>query len=69
MIWTKFRSIFPLSITRGKIARKRARSRVDKTAHNSAGMSFIKPFSRQYTAVFATNSGSMTPHKAVTWSS
>jgi hypothetical protein len=60
-ICTKFRSIFPLSITRGKIASRSATSRVARTAQSSAGMSFIAPASRAQTAVFATNSASTSP--------
>jgi hypothetical protein len=56
-IWTKLRSILPLSMTRGKTALIRSTLRFARTATSRAGTSFMKPRWRVYTAVFATNSG------------
>jgi hypothetical protein len=56
-ICTKFRSILPLSTTRGKTSFIRRTSLFARYATSSAGMSFMKPRSRVYKAVFATNSG------------
>jgi hypothetical protein len=44
IICTKFLSIFPLSMTRGKSARKQRLSFVESTATRSAGISFINHF-------------------------
>jgi len=46
MICTKFRSIFPLSMTRGKTFSKSSLSLVERTATSNAGISFINPLSR-----------------------
>ena len=43
----KWSSIFGLSITHGKTKLSKARSFTDSTVQSSAGMSFIKPRSRQ----------------------
>jgi len=63
-ICTKLRNMRASSITRGKICARRRVSRTASTAQSSAGTSFIGPRSRQYTAVFAMNSGVTCSHSA-----
>ena len=58
MICTKERSIRPLSTTRPKTRTARSGSATVRWAASSAGMSFIAPARRAYTAARATNVGS-----------
>src|SRR6185369_8907491 len=69
MICTKLRSIFALSITRGNTCCKSAGFFVDRTAQSSAGMSFMKPRSRQNTAVLAMKSASTSAQSSSTFAS
>src|SRR6059058_1293367 len=63
----KDRDLLNVVFTRGNTTLSRSRSFTDSTAQSSAGMSFMKPRSRQNTAVLAMNSASISAHSSSTF--